>query len=89
MVGAIAKFWIVDWPEKAAFLNEDERRLLLLRLARDTEDARMNRLDKMAVKRIARDWKIYAGTFAYIGVVNTGYSGSVCALPPPDQGLLG
>ena len=82
VVGVIAKLRIANWPEEAAFLDADERCLLLSRLAWGAEDARMDRLDKMVVKRIARDWKIYAGTLAYFGVVNTGYSGSVCALAP-------
>lgn len=34
-------------------------------------------LTPRARKRILSDWKIYAGVFAYMGVVNTGYAGSV------------
>jgi len=76
VVGVAAKFMIVDWPEKAKFLNESERRLLMLRLSRDAAGASMDRLDKAATKRIAKDWKIYLGTLIYLGVVNTGYSTS-------------
>ena len=36
----------------------------------------MNRLDKLAARRILRDPKIYLGTLAYFGIVNTGYAGS-------------
>jgi hypothetical protein len=36
----------------------------------------MNRLDKRAAKRIFLDPKIYLGTLAYFGVVNTGYATS-------------
>lgn len=91
VVGVIAKFWVPDWPETAAFLNADEGILLRSCLRENTVEAPMERLDKMAVKRIARDWKIYAGTLAYLGVVNTGYSGSVRALPffSSDQGAPG
>ncbi|TKA32161.1 hypothetical protein B0A50_01409 [Salinomyces thailandicus] len=36
----------------------------------------MNRLNKPALKRILRDWKIYCGTLMYFGIVNTGYATS-------------
>ena len=65
--GFITKFWVVDWPETASFLNEDERALLIARLSSDTGDAVMNRLDKRAAKRIFSDPKIYLGTLAYFG----------------------
>ncbi|RWA07634.1 hypothetical protein EKO27_g7470 [Xylaria grammica] len=76
VVGAISKWWITDWPETAKFLNDDERSHLLSRLAQDTGEAKMDELTPNARKRILLDWKIYTGTFAYLGIVNTGYSGS-------------
>lgn len=36
----------------------------------------MDHLDKRTFHRIATDWKIYVGTIAYMGVLNTGYAGS-------------
>ncbi|CAG5148379.1 uncharacterized protein ALTATR162_LOCUS2192 [Alternaria atra] len=74
--GVITKFWVTDWPEEAKFLNDEERALLIARLSADTGDAVMNRLDKKAAKRIFSDPKIYLGTAAYFGIVNTGYAGS-------------
>ncbi|KAK8039987.1 hypothetical protein PG993_008398 [Apiospora rasikravindrae] len=79
LVGLAAKFWVADWPEKAAFLTASERRMLVRRLAADTGAARMDRLDRRAARRIATDWKMYAGTLAYFGVVVTGYAGSESA----------
>ncbi|KAI1272103.1 major facilitator superfamily domain-containing protein [Xylaria sp. FL0933] len=76
LVGVISKWWITDWPETASFLNDDERSLLLARLAQDTGEARMDELTPKARKRILSDWKIYTGIFSYLGIVNTGYSGS-------------
>lgn len=58
IVGAIAKLWIVDWPETAKFLNEDERTMLVARLKQDNGGADMNTLDKRAWKRIIFDWKM-------------------------------
>ena len=71
------KFLIVDWPETAKFLTEDEKRLLVARLSSDVADAKMNRLDRPAYKRIFGDWKIYCGILMYFGIVNTGYATSV------------
>ncbi|CAI9625970.1 mfs general substrate transporter [Alternaria burnsii] len=76
VAGVVTKFWVTDWPEQAKFLNEEERALLIARLSADTGDAVMNRLDKRAAKRIFSDPKIYLGTAAYFGIVNTGYAGS-------------
>jgi MFS family permease len=76
VVGAISKFLIVDWPEKATFLNDEERKLLVTRLASDAGGAVMDRLDKRASRRIFRDWKIYVGIVMYFGVVQSGYGTS-------------
>jgi len=65
--GLVSKFWLTDWPETAGFLTDEERALLIRRLATDTGDAMMNRLDKRAAKRIFRDPKVYLGTLAYFG----------------------
>jgi hypothetical protein len=67
VLGLLAKFWIVDWPEKASFLNEQERALLVARLTAETGDAKMDRMDKRAVKRILKDPKVWLGTAAYFG----------------------
>jgi hypothetical protein len=79
IVGIISKWWIPDWPETARFLQDDDRTLLIARLADDVGDATMNHLNKSAMKRIGKDWKIYLGTVAYMGILNTGYAGSVRA----------
>lgn len=80
VVGVISKWWIPDWPETAKFLSDNERAMLVSRLAQDTGEARMDYLNKKAGKRIIRDWKIYLGTLAYFGVTNTGYAGSVSSV---------
>ncbi|PGH05375.1 hypothetical protein AJ80_08343 [Polytolypa hystricis UAMH7299] len=69
-----AKFLIVDWPETAKFLTEEERALLISRLAGESKDANMSRLDKPALKRSFSDLKIYIGIIMYFGIVNTGYA---------------
>jgi hypothetical protein len=59
--GVCAKFLVVDWPDAAKFLTDDERALLREKMAQDDGDARMDRLTPLARKRIFLDWKIYAG----------------------------
>jgi MFS family permease len=39
VVGVLSKWWIADWPETAKFLNDDERKHLVARLAQDTGEA--------------------------------------------------
>ncbi|GIJ83853.1 hypothetical protein Asppvi_002683 [Aspergillus pseudoviridinutans] len=74
VVAVIAKFIVVDWPETARFLTEDERTLLLHRLSEDQGEARMDRLDKKSLRRAFSDPKIYLGPLMYFGIVNTGYA---------------
>lgn len=62
VVGVISKFWIVEWPETAKFLSDEERALLTKLLSDDSGQAQMNKLDKRAARRIFFDWKIYCGT---------------------------
>ncbi|KAF2224444.1 major facilitator superfamily protein, partial [Elsinoe ampelina] len=76
LVGIASKWFVADWPEQAKFLNEDERRMLRVRLKQDGGDIRMDRLDKAARKRVFSDWKIYCGIVMYLGVVNCSYSTS-------------
>ena len=63
VVAAIIKFWTPNWPDKCHFLSNEEKAVLFKRLARDkgASFAKMNRLDKPAIRRIATDWKIYLG----------------------------
>ena len=72
VVGVISKWWVPDWPETAAFLDEDERTILTARLADDQGECRMDRLDKNALKRSFGDWKMYVAVVMYIGIVNNG-----------------
>ncbi|KAL3469735.1 major facilitator superfamily domain-containing protein [Aspergillus californicus] len=76
VVAVASKFFIVDWPDKARFLNDNERAILQSRLQGDQGVYRMDRLDKGAVMLVLKDVKIYLGTIMYLGVLNTGYAGS-------------
>ena len=63
VVAMVSYFFIVDWPEDAKFLTEDERALIKHRLANDgnSGSCRMDTLNKDATRRIFRDWKIWCG----------------------------
>lgn len=62
VVSALSKLWIVDWPETAKFLTDDERAMLIRKLSVDAGEARMDRLDSKSIKRTLLDWKIWCGT---------------------------
>jgi hypothetical protein len=74
LVAAFAWMIIPDWPETAKFITEEERALVIARLADDVSDARMDRLDKSAAKRVFTDWKVYTNIIMYMSVVNSSYS---------------
>ncbi|KAJ4250156.1 hypothetical protein NW762_011969 [Fusarium torreyae] len=74
---AIFSYWVVpDWPETAKFLSDDERALLIDRLAGDRKDTHMNHWNSKTAKRIFSDIKIYLGVLMYMGIVTTSYAGS-------------
>ena len=75
VLAVVARFIIADWPEQAKFLNEEERRYVLSKGAKDVGGgSRMDRLDGAAWKRIMSDWKIYVGSLIYIGITVSGYA---------------
>ena len=76
MIAIGSYFVIPDWPHTAKFLTEEERSMLSRRLALDVERATMNHWDKYTAKRCFGDIKIWIMTFAYMGIVQTGYATS-------------
>jgi len=74
LVAALAWMVIPDWPETAKFITEEERATVIARLAEDVSDARMDRLDKSAAKRVFTDWKICVNIIMYMSVVNSSYA---------------
>lgn len=63
VVSVVGFFTIADWPESARFLSGDEKALVASRIAADNAGgtARMDTLDRPALKRIFKDWKIWCG----------------------------
>ncbi|KAF4472259.1 transporter [Fusarium albosuccineum] len=75
-IAMFAYFYTPDWPQTAKFLTEEEREMLLARLAIDTPDASMNHWNKSTAKRVFGDVKIWLGALMYLGIVTTTYSTS-------------
>lgn len=61
LAAGLAFVVLPDWPQDANFLSEEEKHVLLRRLADDAGEAKMERLDSKSVKRIFSDPKIYLG----------------------------
>ena len=65
VVALVAKFVLPDWPLSAKFLSTAEKELIALRLKNGNGIAKMNRLDRRALKLVTSDWKIYVGYVLY------------------------
>lgn len=59
--GICVKWLVVDWPNEAKYLNDDEKSLQKAKMTQDDGEASMDRLTPAAMKRIFLDWKIYLG----------------------------
>ncbi|KAJ9615098.1 hypothetical protein H2200_001172 [Cladophialophora chaetospira] len=79
LAAGLAFFVLPDWPQDATFLSEEEKHVLLRRLADDAGEAKMERLDSKAIKAIFSDPKLYLGLFMFMGTATTGYSVSFFA----------
>ena len=73
-VAVVSKFFLADWPENAKFLTREERDLLLNKLSKDEGIFKMDRLDRKALRRILRDWKIWTSGVMYLGTCVSIYS---------------
>ena len=60
-VGILAIWLVPDWPENARFLTEEERVIVVQRVATDKRDASMNHWNKKTAIRVFTDVKIYLG----------------------------
>ena len=73
----VVSFLIADYPEQTRYLNAEEKDLLRRRMAADVGDlCRMDTLNKFALTRIVRDYKIWLAGFMYMGVSVAGLSGT-------------
>ncbi|KAK0648095.1 major facilitator superfamily domain-containing protein [Cercophora newfieldiana] len=76
-LGIAASFVIANYPEQNRFLSAKEKDLIRRRLALDIGDlCRMDTLNKFALTRVVRDYKIWLAAFTYMGVSVAGLSGT-------------
>ncbi|KDN42655.1 hypothetical protein RSAG8_06612, partial [Rhizoctonia solani AG-8 WAC10335] len=65
VAGSIGWLLIVDFPDKATFLSEEERRHVIRRLNRDRGDGEHDPLTTQKVLAHLSDWKIWALALAF------------------------
>ena len=76
LLAIVAFFVVIDWPEQTKYLNAQEKELLRRRMDLDVGDAcRMDTLNKFSWGLIWKDYKIWLGSFVYMGVGVPGLSG--------------
>ncbi|KAJ9617269.1 hypothetical protein H2200_000990 [Cladophialophora chaetospira] len=76
LIGVMALWLVPDWPENARFLTEEERLIVVQRVATDRRDVSMNHWNKKTAIRVFTDAKIYLGVLMYLGTVTTSYAGA-------------
>ncbi|AEO57794.1 hypothetical protein MYCTH_2304423 [Thermothelomyces thermophilus ATCC 42464] len=73
----VGSFVIIDWPEQTRYLDAEEKELLRRRMAADVGDVcRMDTLNRFALTRIVRDYKIWLAALVYMGISVAGLSGT-------------
>ncbi|EFR01847.1 high-affinity nicotinic acid transporter [Nannizzia gypsea CBS 118893] len=79
IVIAIVSFWMVqDFPDTATFLSEDDRKRVILRLARDKQSSAGHEDFRMEYFWASiKDWKTYVSAFIYAGCVGPLYAFSL------------
>ncbi|KAL9940439.1 hypothetical protein V8E36_001144 [Tilletia maclaganii] len=59
VIGMLAWWLIVDFPHKATFLQEDEKKMVLARIERERADATPDALTWAKFAKYALDWKLW------------------------------
>ncbi|KAL5322196.1 hypothetical protein ACEPPN_010166 [Leptodophora sp. 'Broadleaf-Isolate-01'] len=73
VVGVLAYFVIVDSPEKARFVTEEDKAEIRRRIAHDANEL-ADEFDMRYVRDALRDWKIWAHCLCTIGIFTPVYS---------------
>ncbi|KAI8148988.1 major facilitator superfamily domain-containing protein [Fennellomyces sp. T-0311] len=77
VLGALTYFVLPDYPEKAKFLNEREREIIVTRNKRDAGSASDTHFSWAQVGSTFVDWKIYAYSITYLCAAIPVYSFSM------------
>ena len=74
VIAVIAFFLVADFPEDARWLKEDERALVVKRLAADQGESDLaRRITWTDVVNAFKDWKMFPGALIYFGPLVSGY----------------
>lgn len=73
VVGAAAWILLVDFPDKATFITEEERHFVKTRIDRDRGDAVPDKITWPKFLRYARDVKIWVFAYVFMGTTLGGY----------------
>ncbi|ODV91547.1 hypothetical protein CANCADRAFT_72590 [Tortispora caseinolytica NRRL Y-17796] len=87
LVAVLAYIFVPNMPEKARFLNAEERVYIYERQVRSTEHiGTMNKLNSFTWTLLLTDWKLYIGTLMYMLINYSGVSATV-VMPSIVYGL--
>ncbi|CAI2180160.1 5585_t:CDS:10 [Funneliformis geosporum] len=86
VVAFFAYFYIADYPEKAKWLDDKERRFATQRLIQDAGKAHIIHFDKVQLFEALKDWKVYMSMIQLCGLSTSLYSFSFF-LPSIVKGL--
>jgi MFS family permease len=59
LAGLVAWFFLADFPQKATFLEEDERERVIERLNKDRGDGDHDGLTAAKIRKHLSDWKVW------------------------------
>lgn len=74
IVGIAGVMFIVDFPDRATFLTEEQRQLTLTRIQRDRGDAKPDPVTLAKVGKYLADWKIWLFGLMFMSATVAAYS---------------
>lgn len=74
VVGIAGIIFIVDFPDRATFLNEDQKHLILTRIQRDRGDAKPDPVTLAKLRKYLTDWKVWVFGLMFMSATLAAYS---------------
>lgn len=74
VIAFVGYAFIVDFPDKASFLTEEEKRIVLLRIQRDRADAKPDPLNMQKIGQYLLMWKPWAFALMFMSTTTATYS---------------
>lgn len=73
-IGLVGYFVIIDFPDKAKILNEQEREMILTRIERDRADATLDKITWAKIGQYSLDWKLWLFAFMFFSSTTASYA---------------